>query len=246
MKRTLLLITIICAGIFATNVMSQSIQLCDKSGNNITNGTVYHIWDTLTLMNFEEVNIKNISSSLINTKCKKIENSMQDGSTCYMCFVNSCFSSAAFVSPKMDTLSPNEIDSSFSGHYIPQGNYGESIITFVIFNVANPTDSAWVVVHFNATPVGINEHLTANAEISNAYPNPAANFTSFNYSFPKGTSSAKFILSNLLGSKVYEADIYDIEGKFILNTNGLKQGIYFYSFYVNDKMVLTKKLIIKH
>jgi hypothetical protein len=246
MKKTLLLISFICAGMFLPNVNSQNIQLCDKSGTSFTNGTAFYIWDTLTLMNFEGLRIKNIGSSTINVKCKKIETSLVEGASCYMCFQGSCFSSGAFTSPKQDTLSPNEVDSSFSGHVNPLGNLGESIITFVFFNVANTSDSAWVVVHFTATPVGINEIASMNAEVSNPYPNPAVLHTSFDYHFPKGTSSANFILSDLLGSKVYETDIQELEGKLTLNTADLKEGIYLYSFYVNHKMILTKKLIIRH
>jgi len=243
--KKLVLIIIFCANVFASTLMSQSIQLSDNSGI-VANGKNYYVNDTLTSMTIDGISVKNISSNTVKLKSKKIETSLITGATCYMCFAGGCYGSAAYISLKYDSLIPNAKDSLFSGHYNPHGNYGESIITFVFFNIANVNDSAWIIVHFNAAPLGIKEIASSNAEFSNPYPNPAINSTTFNYSLPKSTSSARIVLRNLLGSKVYESEINNLDGKLTLNTSNINEGIYFYSFYVNDKMVLTKKLIIRH
>ncbi len=244
--KKLIFIIILYAGIPANSLMGQNLQLMNGSGN-IPNGTTFHIWgDTGTAMSIVGIHIKNISSGSVTIKAKKIENSLIPGAKCSICFAGSCEFSTTYISSNSSTILPDSVDNSFSGDYSPKGHLGESIITFVFFNINNLNDSAWIVVHFNGSSVGINESVLSKIDISNSYPNPAANYTSFNYSFPVNTLSAKFVLYDLTGFKVNETEIYDKEGKLIINTSQFKDGIYFYNFYVNDKMVLTKKLIVRH
>ena len=245
MKRHIYSLLMFCAIITATPAMSQSLQLSDASGI-IPNGTIFHVWGvTNTTMNFEGIHVKNISSDSVTIKSKKIENGLLPGTQCYMCFAGPCYTESVYISLLSSTITPNSIDSSFSGHYWPANVLGESIVTFVFFNINNSNDSAWVVVHFNATPLVINEPAIAKAEISNPYPNPAINYTSFKYSFPENTLHAQFVLRDILGSPVKEIEIDNPEGRLFVNTTDIKSGIYFYSFYVDDKLILTKRLIVR-
>ena len=247
MKKLILILIIISGLIPAASIMGQSLQLKNGS-DDITNGTVFHVWgDTGTGMSITGILIKNISSNSVSVKSKKIENVLIPGAKCSMCFAQNCYLSSTYISTSSVSILPGSLDNSFTGDYSPKGNLGESIITFVFFNVNNINDSAWIVVHFNGvSSSGIDENTLSKIDISNAYPNPAVNYTSFNYSFPVNTLSARFVLRDLLGSIVKETEIYDKEGKLIINTNQIKDGVYFYNFYVNDKMILTKKLIIRH
>jgi hypothetical protein len=245
MKRFLSFL-ILGAFIFTSNVMSQSLQLSDVSGS-VANGTDFYVWgDTITgtLMS-QKIGVKNISAASVTVKTKKIETSLIPGTSCNMCFAGQCFLSSVFISNTQATLAPNDTNNTGSIEYKPKGHLGESIVTYVFFDIGNPNDSAWVVVHFNGTPAGISENMISKTEISNPYPNPAVDHTTFNYSFAQNTTSAKFVLCDLLGSKVIETEINDLNGVLNVNTSNLNGGIYFYSFYADNKMVLTRKLVVK-
>jgi hypothetical protein len=238
---------ILCAFIFASTAMAQSLQLSDLSGP-VANGTDFYVWgDTITgtLMS-QKIFVRNISAATVTVKTKKIETSLIPGTSCNICFAGQCFLSSVFISLTQATLTPNDTNNTGSIDYKPKGHLGESIATFVFFNVSDPNDSAWVVVHFNGTAAGINENTILKTEISNPYPNPAVDHTSFNYSFAQNTTNAKFVLCDLLGSKVRETEITELNGKLTVNTSNLNEGIYFYSFYADNKMVLTRKLVVKH
>jgi len=244
MKRTLLFI-IICEFCFSS-IMSQSLQVLDGT-TPVTNGSIYYVWgDSLTGTKMSlKLNLKNISSSTVGVRSKKIETSLISGTSSNMCFAGQCYLSTVFTSLQAATIASNEVDTSFIGEYSPKGHLGESIVTFVFFNTSDTNDSAWVEVRFNATPAGISESTVSNTEISNPYPNPAVDNTTFNYSFAQNTTTAKFVLCDLLGSKVIETEINDLNGVLNVNTSNLNGGIYFYSFYADNKMVLTRKLIVK-
>lgn len=246
MKKILLLL-IVCTFIYASNAMSQSLQLFNES-NQVTNGTDLYMWgDTITgTLMVQKIDVKNVSGATVTVKTKKIETSLIPGTSCNMCFAGLCFLSSVFISSTQATLTPNDTNNTGSLDYKPKGHLGESIITYVFFDIGNPNDSAWVVVHFNVTPAGISESTVSNTEISNPYPNPAVDHTTFNYSFAQNTTNAKFILYDLLGSKVKETEITDLNGMLTVNTSNLNGGIYFYSFYADNKMILTRKLVVKH
>ena len=245
MKIFLQVLTFFCSGLIASLAMSQSIQLSDGTGI-LPNGKDIYIWgDTSIGTATHGIHIKNISTNTINVKCKKIEDSLISGTICTMCFGINCYASGTYITPKQDTLIPNATDTTFSGHYNPKGHLGESIVIFVFFNVANVNDSAWLVVHFNATAVGVNNLFAMNTEISNPYPNPATNFTSINYTLPNTMDKAMFVLTNITGSEVKKIEITN-KGKLNINSGDLNNGVYFCSFFINDKLIQTKKLIIQH
>ena len=246
MKKYLHTLIALCVVIITSSATSQSLQIFDKSENYLPNDTNIYVWGDSSYATVMSVkfNVKNISAASVSFKVKKIIVDTISGSENYFCFGIHCSLSSVYVSPDVATVAPGAMDTTFSGDYRPKGHRGESVITYVFFNIANSDDSAWVVVHFNATPSVINESTLLKAEVSNPYPNPAINYTSFNYSFPENTIHAQFILRNILGYPIKEIEIDNPKGKLLINTTDIKSGIYFYSFFVDDNLILTKKLIV--
>lgn len=243
MKQRILLLL---AGIFlfcATQTSAQSYQVLDKQGNDVT-GTVITVWgDTASAMSVY-LDLKNISGNTVYTRAKKIENNLLAGAKVSMCFANHCYLSNVYVTQYQDTILPGDTDKTFSGDYSANGNLGYSLVTFVFFRPSNPSDSAWVQVQFAATPVNIVSSGDPVFEISSPFPNPASSQVSFNYSIPEN-SSASFTLLDITGSKIKEIPVYNTHGILNIPTNDISEGMYFYSFYLDGKMIITKKLIIQ-
>jgi len=234
----------LCAVIIATSAMSQSFQLSDTSGILPNGSDVYVSGDTSISNTLTKgLTLRNISGGDVSVIVRKIIVNSIQGSINSFCFGTNCYPSTAYTSDTVGIVSGFFTD--FSGDYKPNGHTGESIIRYVFFNVYNKTDSVGITVHYNATPAGINKAVATKTEISNPYPNPAGYYTSINYNFPLSTIKAKFVLRDVLGSKVKEMNIYETEGKLTLNTSDIKEGVYFYSFIIDDKLILTKKLIVR-
>ena len=119
---------------------------------------------------------------------------------------------------------------------------GTSIIRYTFFLENDTTDSVAVNVRYTASLSSINESMEYTY---NAYPNPANSIIDIQYSF-QGAKEAKLIITNLLGSEIYNANI-DIENKNIkVNVSDFNSGVYFYTFIVDGKRHSTKKLIVQH
>ena len=93
-------------------------------------------------------------------------------------------------------------------------------------------------------PFTLGDELNA-FNFSAAYPNPASGSISLEYNIPFG-SSGKIMLRNLLGSIVRKVNLEKSEGIAVISTNDLKDGLYFYSVILNNKIEVTRKLVIKH
>lgn len=245
MKKLVLLFSLGIFFSFASLSFAQSIQVHDKSGNDVS-GTVINIWgdSAYAVQMALPLDVKNISGTTINVKAKKIENSMLPGSSSTICFNGQCYISTVFVSPTAASIAAGANDTTFAGDYRPKGNLGTSIITYVFFKTDDVNDSAWVEAHFNSTPAGLEHYSNAIFEISNPYPNPASSKTTFNYSFPEN-SKPTFTLSDIAGNKIQDIAIYNTIGVLDIPVSSLSEGIYFYSFYLDGTRLMTKKLIVQ-
>ena len=128
---------------------------------------------------------------------------------------------------------------------MPFNNVGVTIIRYTFFDDDNPNDSTHFFVNFNAGPVGIDD-LTKNTKnsFSLAYPNPASNQVSFDYTLSDQTINAYIRVHNLLGTVVKETRLDYFSGKLILDVCDLNEGFYFYSIVVNNEVIDTKRLVI--
>lgn len=244
MKR---IIPFIIAVFSFNSVVSQSLSLSDDSGP-IPNGAVIYLHGDCGVASKIEAKIKvmNNSPSAMNINVKKYQNGVLSGSSNTLCFAGNSFGSSASVSPSSVTVGPGEMDSTFSGDYYPKGYYGTSSITYVFYDVNNAGDSVGVTVNFVALPPNVAENNNLKYEISNPLPNPARNLTIFNYKFSVNSKEVKFLVQDLLGNIVIQEPVYDLQGKLTIDVSALKSGVYFYSFLINNKSVISKKLIIQH
>ncbi len=136
----------------------------------------------------------------------------------------------------------NEND--FSAHFSPQGVVGDALIEYFFYDQMNPQDKISVQIAFiSQDNTGI-ENLSEYVRISNAYPNPANQAFQIDYSFDKNYSEASLELYNTLGARVNAISIHDMSGKVIVDTKDLANGVYFYTFRVDQQVISTKKLII--
>ena len=241
MKKILLIAFVIY---FSTlGLFAQSIQV-SVGGNNLNNGDTVILFSTDTLVSFiVPATVKNNSTKSISIKVKKTELSIVNGSENYFCWYQ-CYIPSIFVSPDSILFSPGTTNTNFSGDYKSHGYRGASYIMYTFFDMHNTNDSiAFVAKYVAGSGVGI-ENAQAKAKVSNIYPNPARNTISLNYDL-NGAQYAQFEIYNILGSLVKTIEIEETSGLLNIDVTDLNNGVYFYSFIVNDKVITSKKLVIQ-
>lgn len=93
-----------------------------------------------------------------------------------------------------------------------------------------------------------NDHLLYSDKdlyIEHIHPNPANDIAYLDYHILNKNSGAKIVMHNVLGGLVGEYDLDARQTRLIIPTHDLKPGVYFYTLYVNNENLVTKKVIIK-
>lgn len=245
MKRAIHLLLIISSFV-SVRVSAQNLEITDLS-NNIVNGTTIFV-DTsdINVPTLDVyLNVKNNTGMDLNDLyVRRIINSEADTSFNSFC-LGTCFLPTTDTSTPAIVLAQGE-SVSFSGDYYPNLCSGLTSITYEFFdNRSSVTPiTAQVTINFRVSPLGI-VHDAKSFNISEAFPNPSSTYATIVYNLPV-SSGGKIVLHNLIGSIVREVNLEKQVGRVAISTSDLKEGVYFYSFIFDNKIVVTKKLVIRH
>lgn len=91
---------------------------------------------------------------------------------------------------------------------------------------------------------GMNDFIEKMDDIQ-IWPNPAKEWTAFNYSLPYNVSEGTIKISDASGNVVESFIVSGLRGQKIWDTRNLKQGVYLYLFTVNGSTESGKIVIIK-
>lgn len=247
MKKTVLILLFICT-LFSLSVLAQNqIKIYDKSNTEVTGSTLNVSSSDLNAVSLDiYLDVKNNTDLDMNLFVRRIINSEVDLSSNAFCFGVQCYTPTIDTSLYATIILPGATNTSFIGDYYPNQHTGTTSVTYEFFDnrIAGGPFAAQVTVNYTLSVVGLGNELKSY-EISAAYPNPASASSAIEYNIPAG-SNGKIILRNLLGTIVQEVSLDKQDGKAVINTNDLKDGLYFYSVILNNKVEVTRKLIVRH
>lgn len=244
---------------FVIGLSAQSFQLMDHNDVNIGGATstppTHYEYGDATELGLTKFHVKNLTGTTKNFAVKvTLEYVPYTLSDLAICFGTACYSASASVSSTQ----------------VVNGGVGEDVdggVTYTdlkiapvtwpwvspatdscvwvvtIFDSANPSDetTARIVWRDNSTFTSVNEIDLDNIKL-NAYPNPASNNVTIDYSIPKNGS---LVMYDLVGKEVANYSLVKNGNKLNINVNNFKSGIYFYAVKVNGEALKTERLIIK-
>lgn len=193
------------------------------------------------------INIKNVGSKSMDVKVRRIDGNYNDLTDDNAICWDVCFQTSVSVSPVSITLAPGqETDyTNFSGHVYPDqdGVDRQGDITYVFFDVNNPSDSVAATVTYATTQTfEIREERAV--ESLEVFPNPAADKLEVSYEF-NSSGTHTFELINLVGNKVYRKILSRNQGDFNLDVSKLPRGVYFYTMRNGNNTLVTRKLVLQ-
>jgi len=87
---------------------------------------------------------------------------------------------------------------------------------------------------------------TRNLTVHDIYPNPITDRDGYlDYRLSDELVKAKVVIHNILGSPVGEHEMLAAETRVKIQSDGLSSGIYFYTIYLDNVGVLTRKLVVR-
>ncbi len=230
----------------STIILLSVCMLRAFSGNaqavHATSGA-YYITGSSDSTLVSHVRIINTGSVTLMVQVSRDLVSLTTGHQEQFCWGITCYSPGTPTSTHAETILPGDTNSTFIGYLYPHGHNGTSIVNYLFFDVADPSDTVSVMFTYDF-PTGIRE-LSGKATITNASPNPADGLTSLSYNL-NSAKDARLVIYNVLGTAVKEIKLTDKSSTLIITTSDLKSGVYFYSLIADGKSVASKKLIVAH
>jgi hypothetical protein len=77
------------------------------------------------------------------------------------------------------------------------------------------------------------------------YPNPVQTQASIDYKLHSESVKARLTLHNILGKIMGDYDLPASETRVKIQADELTSGVYFYTVYIDNSGVLTRKLIVR-
>jgi hypothetical protein len=191
-----------------------------------------------------EANVKNNTERDLNLYATRKVISAVENTVNYFCWAGNCLPSDVDTSINFLTIPSGEmsLDGGFSGHYIPSGNQGISIIQYTFYSESKYEGS--VIVKYTYNSSGIDDNVYDGVKFSNIYPNPATDMVTIDYSL-KNKDKAYIKVVNILGNVVKTIELSSGSSAAKFNVSDLSEGVYFYSIVVDRKVYKTKKLVIR-
>jgi hypothetical protein len=239
---------------------AQSFEIHDDQGNDVSGTTVSFAGPNSPsdlFFKYEiDFEVVNTTGAVVTSKVKRIETTPLPNTSHYHCY-GVCYSDilagADYIFPESgDAAFLDFVDVPASGqaaintYFKPKTGVGTGVFRFVVFNDADPTDSAYVDLEYNIHAFTGVEELKKNFEMS-MYPNPSDQAATI--SFSGNASEAGILLvevTDMLGKKQKEMQVAAAEKQVRINTEALKAGIYFVSIRKDGQIIRTSKLIVKH
>lgn len=124
---------------------------------------------------------------------------------------------------------------------------GQNNLKFEVFIKGNPQG---LIQH--QVNITIDEHRTKSfvfqtkdITIQDVYPNPVSDQAFIDYKIHNESMKAKVVIHNILGSSIGDYELPNSENRIKILTDDFAPGIYFYTVYLHNNGVLTRKLIVR-
>jgi hypothetical protein len=195
------------------------------------------------------VPIKNISSKPVFFTIRKIHEQMGTNQSGKLCYGPDCILGRRYEFSGFKRLDPGEVSTQLFYVFQTGLTAAEANIKFVIILRDYPQESYPLELNFRVSDVGMGKsqlYTSTKIVIKDIYPNPVTEYAIIDYSIlVDQVRNPRIIIHNLLGSVMGEYELSPYESKLKIQTAGLNPGVYFYTLYLDNDAVMTKKLIVR-
>ena len=188
---------------------------------------------------------KNTSEKPITLIIRKVYEQIGSTQKKYFCIDNNCLD--AKVEDYILKVEPGQTVTNFYVALDAGLNQNESTLRYLAYNKSNPGQSLEVDLNFSVEekPDKATIYNSRHITVYDVYPNPAVEIANLAYKLTSDQVKAKILVHNILGNIIGEYALSSLETLVRIKTEDLSPGIYFYTLYVENEGVMTRKLIVK-
>ncbi len=189
--------------------------------------------------------IKNTTDRPITLIIRRLESQLGTTQSNFFCIDGNCLDSR--IEDYQLKIEPNQTISTLEIGLEAGIAPGISSARYLIYNRFNTSDSYEIEMNFavDEKKVEKNIYSSRNITVQDVYPNPVTDFANIDYRILNDNIHAKITLHNILGNVLGEYELPTLESMVKVRTESLSSGIYFYTLYVDNEAVMTRKIVVK-
>ena len=200
-----------------------------------------------------QLKIKNISSQIVYFKVYELKKQIGSGQKSFLCFSSDCENEVIANNKRriddveVQQLAPGLIAENIYAVLETGLLKGISTVTYRIAVENSPEENIDLELQYEVSepPKGGLLYSSLNVDLSDVYPNPVTEIAIFDYYIKNDSKEAKIIIHNVLGSVAGEYKLNPYERQLKISVENFNPGVYFYSLYIDNEGVATKKLVVR-
>lgn len=193
------------------------------------------------------IKIQNTTDQVMRVGIERIESNIRSSQLSSFCVDNDCVDKDIAGMAKFFVVEPGQVFSNFIAVLETGLVPGSSSVKFRIFNAANPNEQLEIEVSYTINEKAKEGILFASdvVELSDVFPNPVKEKAVFNYTYLNPDKEARLVIHSVLGSVISEFNLSPYESRLTIPVNDYNPGVYFYTLYIDNEGVATKKMVIR-
>lgn len=219
-------------------MMAQGLRIVDTNLNVVSEvGS-----ETTTRIKFQ-----NATDHVMRIGIERIESNIRSSQTSRFCIDNDCVDKDIAGTVKYIFLEPGQVFTNFTTVLETGLVPGSSSIKFRIFNSGDTNEEVEVEVNYIIKEKPKEGMLFTSdvVELSDVFPNPVREKAIFKYTYLNPDKEARLVIHSVLGSVISEFNLLPYESRLVIPVNDYNPGVYFYTLYIDNEGVATKKMVIR-
>jgi hypothetical protein len=189
--------------------------------------------------------IQNESNQVKEYSLKHLRGNIGSSQNMRICIGDKCYDPKRDLSKIKISLKPGEI---FTDLYLEfelgitetKGNF--DLHFFNSTNVRDVFTIESIYEVFNPSADGTNHK---DISIGSVYPNPTSRQAQIDYVVKNPNAVVKISINSFIGNPVAQYQLDPLQKNLVINVSDFNPGVYFYTLFVDNKNIVTKKLVVK-
>lgn len=223
---------------FSGHLMAQGLKIID---------TDLHVISEVGSEVSTPIKIQNTTDHVMRIGIERTESNIRSSQSARFCINNDCLEKNIVGDVKFVKLEPGEVLSNFVAVLETGLVPGNSSVKFRIFDVTNTNTQVEIEVNYSIKEK-IKEGILFTSdvvELSDVFPNPVKEKAYFNYTYLNPDKEARLVIHSVLGSVISEFKLSPFESRLVIPVADYNPGVYFYTLYIDNEGVATKKMVIR-
>ena len=210
-------------------VLSEGVEFSGKIGTSQRKTVLLH----------------NESSQSKTYLARNIKGSIGSSQKMRICLGDQCFDPKKDLAKVVLKLAPGEI---YTDLYLEfEMGIAETLGSFDLVFVNSELQREFFVVEakYAVTPSSTTDFSHKDIKLGDIYPNPSNRVAQLDYTLVNPKAKAKITVTSFIGNPIAEYELDPTRNSLVIQVSDFQPGVYFYTLFVDNKNVVTKKLQVK-